>query len=100
MEIIIRNKKIISTCFSNTEDAWKIEDSILVLEYLKSKKKIVLGGDILTDTLQYTYDSWYYNIDTNKNLQFNAELGFKVASKYILNYMETNGNSFYVVFVV
>ena len=99
MKITIGNKTIISTDFSNTETAWMIEDAILVLEHLKSKKKIVLGGDILTEKLEYNYDSWYYNVESSQNSKFNVECSIKSAFEYISNYIRTNGNSFYVVFV-
>ena len=99
MQINIGNKTITSTDFSNAETAWMIEDAILVLEHLKNKQKIVLGGDILTEKLEYNYDSWYYNMESSQNFKFNVECSIKVAFEYISNYMRTNGNSFYVIFV-
>ena len=99
MEITIGSKTIISKNFSNTEEAWMIDDAFLVLEYLKSKEKIVLGGDVLTEKLEHTYDSWYYNEESSQNPDFNVECSIKLAFEYIANYIKTNGNSFYVVFV-
>ena len=99
MKITIGNKSITSVDFSNAETAWMIEDSILILEYLKSKKKIVLGGDILTEKLEYTYDSWYYNVESSQNSESNVKCSIKVAFEYISNYIRANGNSFYVIFV-
>ena len=99
MKITIGNKSIISTDFSNTETAWMIEDAFLVLEYLKNEKKIVLGGDILTEKFEYNYDSWYYNVRSSQTSKFNAECSIKLAFEYISNYIRTNGSSFYVVFV-
>lgn len=100
MEINIGNKTITSTDFSNAETAWMIEDAILVLEYLKSKKKIVLGGDILTKELEHNYDSWYYKVEPSQNFKYNVECSITLALEYISNYMKTNGNAFYVVFVI
>ena len=100
MEINIGNKTITSTDFSNAETAWMIEDAILVLEHLKSKKKIVLGGDILTEKMEHNYDSWYYNSESSPNSKYNVECSIKLAFEYISNYMKTNGNAFYVVFVI
>lgn len=99
MEITIGSKTIISKNFSNTEEAWMIDDAFLVLEYLKSKEKIVLGGDVLTEKLEHTYDSWYYNEESSQNSDLNVECSIKLAFEYIANYIKTNGNSFYVVFV-
>lgn len=100
MEINIGNKTITSTDFSNAETAWMIEDAILVLEHLKSKKKIVLGGDILTEKMEHNYDSWYYNVESSQNSKYNVECSIKLAFEYISNYIRTNGNAFYVVFVI
>ena len=99
MEINIGNKTIVSTDLSDAEIAWMIEDSILVLEHLKGKDKIVLGGDILTEKLEHNYDSWYYNVESSQNSQLNVECSIKLAFEYISNYIKANGNKFYVVFV-
>ncbi len=99
MKITIGNKTITSIDFSATETAWMIEDAILVLEYLKSKNKIVLGGDILTEKLEHNYDSWYYNVDSGQNSQFNVECSVKLALEYLSNYIRANGKAFYVIFV-
>lgn len=100
MKITIGNQTITSTDFSNSETAWMIEDAILVLEHFKNKKKIVLGGDILTENLEYNYDNWYYNIEPSQNSEFNIECSIKVAFEYLSDYIKTNGNSFYVAFVI
>lgn len=100
MKINISGKTITSTNFSNTETAWMIEDAILVLEHLKNEKKIVLGGDILTEKLEHNYDSWYYNVKSNENSEFDVECSIKLAFEYISNYIRKNGISFYVVFVI
>lgn len=99
MKITVGNKTIISTDFSDTETAWMIEDAILVLEYFKSKKKIVLGGDILTKKLEYNYDSWYYNVDSDQSSAFNVECSIRVAFEYLSNYIRKNEKLYYVVFV-
>lgn len=100
MKINIENKTIVSTDFSDSETAWKIDDAILVLEHLKNKEKIVLGGDILTEKLEYNYDSWYYNVKRNQDSRYNVECSIELALEYISNYIRTNGNAFYVVYVL
>ncbi|MBQ3229775.1 MAG: hypothetical protein IJB49_02025 [Clostridia bacterium] len=100
MDISIKNKTITSIAISNTEMAWAIEDANLVLEYLKNENKVVLGGDILNNELEYNYDSWYYNVKDNQNSRFDVEYSIDVAIKYISNYIKDNGNAFFVVFVI
>ena len=99
VQIMIGNKIVTSKDFSEFETAWMIEDAILVLEHLKSKNKIVLGGDILTEKLEHTYDSWYYNDDDSQNHQFNVKCSIKVALEYVSKYIKENGNSYYVIIV-
>ena len=100
MEIVIEDKTIASVDFSNAETAWKIEEAIYVLEYLRNENKIVLGGDILTKNLEHNYDSWYYNIERDKSALFNVEKSSHIAIEYILNYIRVKGNAFFVIFVV
>lgn len=100
MKINIDNKTISSVDFSKAETAWMIDDASLVLEYLRSKNKIVLGGDVLTDKLEHTYDSWYYNIESSRDFKFNVECSIKLALEYISNYISTNGRTFFVIFVI
>lgn len=99
MEIKVGNEILNSIDFSANETAWMITDAFKVLHYLKSENKIVLGGDILTEELEHNYDSWYYNVEPMRDLKFNIESSVNKAYKYISNYIEKNGNSFYVIFV-
>ena len=100
MKINIGSKIISSVDFSNAEIAWMIDDASLVLEYLRSENKIVLGGDVLTNKLEHTYDSWYYNVDSSRDFKFNVECSIKSALEYISNYISANGSTFFVVFVI
>ncbi len=99
MIINILNKTITSIDFSNTETAWKIEDAFLILEHFKNTKKIVLGGDILTENFEHNYDSWYYDTKTDQNMQVNVDCSIKHANDYLANYIKLNGTAFYIVFV-
>ena len=99
MQINIQNKTISSKDLSNAETAWRIEDAVLVLEYFKSNARIVLGGDILTQELEHNYDSWYYNIESDEDLQYNIQHSIKTAFEYISSYIKANGKAFYVIFV-
>ena len=100
MKIEVENKIISSLDFSDAETAWLITDAILVLQFLKKNNQIVLGGDILTKKLEYTYDSWYYNVSTNQNYEYAMECSIKFATEYISDYIDANGDTFYVIFVV
>ena len=100
MKINIRNKTITSVDFSNTEVAWAIEDAMLVLDYLNGRNEIVLGGDILTKDLEYSYDNWYYDVNPGMDSQSNADCSIKRATEYLSSYIKANGNTFYVVFVL
>ena len=97
MEINIGNKTIISTDFSDSEIAWKIEDAVFVLEHLKNKNKIILGGDIFTEKLEHSYDSWYYNVESDCNHEFNVNYSIKLAIEYISNYIKQHNLTSYQI---
>ncbi len=99
MTINIKNQTIFSIDFSDYETAWKIEDATLVLEYLKSENKLVLGGDILNERLNHTYDSWYYNPHPDRNTKTNINCSIEYANEYLKRYIKENGVSFHVIFV-
>ena len=98
MTITVKNKTIVSTDVSNFETAWPIGSALLVLEHLEITNQTVLGGDILTNDLERNYDSWYYNEEANIESQFNVKKSIDTAREYISKYIQTNGNSFYVIF--
>ena len=100
MQIKLKNKTISSVPFSNSEVAWRIEDAISGLQYFKDSERIVLGGDVLTTSLKYTYDNWYYNPVLDQSLRLNIDQSVEVASKYILEYLRRNGTGYFIVFVV
>ena len=99
MKIEINNKIIVSKGISSYEFAWEMLDAFDVLDYYYSKKWIVLGGDILTSDLRHNYDSWYYNINANKDESFNLNSSVYKAKEYIAKYIENNGVNYYIVFV-
>ena len=95
MKISVDSKIIESIDFSKYETAWTIEDSFLVLEYLREKKKVVLGGDILNSNLEYAYANWHYDDTPGDSTESIA-----VAAEYLARLQKRIGNSYYVVFVV
>lgn len=95
----VGSKTILAADFSATEKAWKIEDATLVLQALKSEHKIVLGGDVLNENLEHSYDNWYYQADACKTPQQNIADSIDLASVYISDYIKANGTAFYVILI-
>lgn len=100
MKIKYQNKIITSKDISSSETAWKIKDAFAVIDYYYSLGQIILGGDILSSNLQYTYDNWYYDIDSAAEKITNLKNSIYIAKEYILNYTKRNGLKYYVVFVL
>lgn len=99
MQIEVGNKRISSIEFTSVENAWRIKDAFYVLEYFNKNGTIVLGGDILTENFEYTYDNWYYNIQSSISAEENGKRSVRTAVEYIRKYIGINGEAFYVVFV-
>ena len=73
------------------EYAWRLSDIIQIMERLKELGAIVLGGDILNEYLEYTGESWYYNVDSNKCYQENVTDSIAHAKAYFSE--QKNGGS-------
>ena len=81
------------------EFAWQIKDHLLLLELFYDRKCVVLGGDVLDSDRNYTYDSWYYNDNTKISHGDNVKDSISIAKDYLSNYIKSNGENYYVVFV-
>lgn len=99
MDITMEKNTFFSRETCNNETAWRLTDAISVIKHMGSEGNIILGGDILDEGLQYTYDSWYYNIDKLKSLESNSVDSVRVATEYISDYIKNNGDGFYVIIV-
>ena len=47
-----------------SEVAWHKKDALVLLDYLESNNRFILGGDVLSkesDGYRHNYDSWYLN---------------------------------------
>ena len=78
------------------EIAWKYNDAKEVLDWLKSRKRTVLGGDVYrinNNTIFITYDNWYY--EGNNYLS-----SINIAQEYISKYYYSKGNKFIYSFIV
>ena len=74
----------------------KFDDVIKVLDIIKEKEMMVLGGDIYElngGEIIITYDSWSFSGS-------NFIKSFEKASKYINNYYKNNGDDFIYTLVV
>ena len=83
-----------------TEYAWKYEDFPEILRYFQNRGWIVLGGDILTTELDYTYSSWYYNPDPTRSMEENVRQSAVVTADYLTHFRDRNGSNYLIVFVV
>ena len=78
------------------EISWKFDDVIKVLDIIKEKEMVVLGGDVYGLNgyeVIIIYDSWSFSGS-------NFIKSFKKASKYINNYYKSNGGNFIYTLVV
>ena len=78
------------------EISWKFDDVIKVLDIIKEKEMVVLGGDVYGLNgyeVIIIYDSWSFS-------GRNFITSFKKASKYINNYYKSNGGNFIYSLVV
>ena len=98
-EEFINRQGIVPQKISSFELAWKINDIKSILQWISVNNKVVLGGDVLYSNTEYTYDSWYYNIDDTHSFLVNAKNSIEKASEYISNYIAANGSDYYVVLI-
>lgn len=96
----MNEKNIRPITVNNCEEVWNIKDVLLSLEHYRQNRIIVLGGDILDTQFKHTYDSWYYNPDNTKDTMSNVNNSIQKATKYITEYINRNGNNYYVTIVL
>ena len=76
--------------------AWKYEQIELVLQYLLTKEKIILGGDVYKlkhKTPELIYDSWYCDKEDLIN-------NLKQSQDYIKGYYNLNGKDYCYSFIL
>ena len=83
-----------------TTRIWSIEDSEEIITEILSNDIVLLGGDVIDNQFKHTHDSWYYNYNNAKSPKENCKIAATVAKEYIFNYMQRNGNEFYIEFVI
>ena len=96
----IQINNIFPIYISNHEIAWHLKDANAVLNWLNNNNKILLGGDIIDLNKNYTYDNWYYNYDNSLSFVDNVNNSIDKARSYISDYINKNGDCYYVVLVL
>ncbi|MBQ2840425.1 MAG: hypothetical protein IJE70_03675 [Oscillospiraceae bacterium] len=81
------------------EYAWKYKETKKIIEYLKSCEYIILGGDVLNDMLNYTYDNWYYEVEHESSVIEAIAASASKAVQYLDMYHTKNGDSYYYILV-
>mgnify|MGYP000915709157 FL=1 len=86
--------------FGVTNYAYTFKDVLAYIDWIESKKFVILGGDVYSrqgDMFDLTYDSWYYS---PKNNDSDLLQSISVAKDYISKYIDSNGENFYFAIVV
>lgn len=84
--IELQGKGINLSAIGLSEVAWRYNEALLLIDYYKSNKIFILGGDVLTNnngSYIHNYDSWHLNTDQGTYLD-----SIQKARKYITNYPE------------
>lgn len=85
---------------SEAETAFPPEMAEQIWDTALQNRWIILGGDILTPELKYTYDNWFYDPKVDISLFENVKQSIAKSEQYITNYRNINGDNFMVVFVI
>ena len=86
--------------FGVTNYAYTFKDVLAYIDWIESKKFVILGGDVYSrqgDMFELTYDSWYYSPESKDNDSLKS---ISVAKNYIKQYTNSNGENFYFAIVV
>ena len=79
---------------------WRIDDAVDVFGYLANNNLVIVGGDILTNCLEYTNDNWYYEPKAELERSRNVKGGLDRSCEYVTWYRQKFGNDFLVLIVV
>lgn len=80
--------------------AWPLGAIPQILEIASSNQWIVLGGDVVTPSGKYTYDSWFYDPIWRDSLEVNVSQSVSSCLEYVSNYVKENGEAFYFTFSI
>ena len=82
------------------EYAWKYTDVVDVINYLSDKECVILGGDVLNNYSDYTYDNWSYNYNNSLSLEDNIRESTSKAFEYVSWYNKKFGDKYYYIIVI
>lgn len=92
----LKNRGVLT---ETTEYAWKYKDAIDVIDFLKVKECVILGGDVLKSTLEYTHDNWFFEYDNKGAISEIIKESIEKSKRYINWYHEKFGDDFYYIIV-
>ena len=83
---------------SNGEIAWHSDAIPGLMQLALEHRWIVLGGDVLTLSKEYTYDNWFYEPHHQCSLLQNVQESIQSCEEFINKYIAANGPNY--IFVV
>lgn len=94
-ELIAKSKPLAETLGVN-DIAWEYPLVITVIKELEKANALILGGDVLTNKIEYTGDNWSFSEEELKHSPHDC---YAKTIDYIENYVKKNSNIFYFVLV-
>lgn len=85
---------------SDEETAFPMRMVNQIIGIISDRKWVVLGGDILTNELKYTYDSWFYDVDSNISLYQNVSQSVQKCKQYLKEYESIHGSDYLIAFTI
>lgn len=80
--------------------AWEPKNVLKITELAAEKSWMVLGGDILTLTKNFTYDNWYFIPDPFAGVGENVNRSIQKCLLYIEEYGRNHGENVLVALVL
>lgn len=101
MDVVINRTSLESPVIAPSgEQAWSATSVGEIMQQAIDNGWLVLGGDVITDKGQYTYDNWYYNPNPNICKKDNIALSVHQCLDYVNTYINRNRGQFYFVLVL
>lgn len=88
------------TILSNEETVFPMRVVDQIMDIISDRNWVILGGDILTNELKYTCDSWFYNVDSRCSLYENVSLSVQKCKQFIKEYERMHGSNYLIAFTI